>query len=67
MTILLYFVAFGSLAVLVASFAVGAIWLTIKFFQAWGRFFRAMLEPPDPARIRPSARVDLNSLKRAGQ
>lgn len=67
MSILLYFVSFASVAALLVSLAAAAIWLAIKFCQAWGRFFQTLLEPPDRKAVRRTSRVDLNALKRAGQ
>jgi uncharacterized membrane protein YcaP (DUF421 family) len=67
MNILMYFVSFASVAALLASIVAATLWIAIKFFQAWGRFFRALLEPPDPKAVRTRGRIDLNSLKRAGQ
>jgi hypothetical protein len=67
MSVLLYFVSFASVAALFASIVAATIWIAIKFFQAWGRFFRTLLEPPDRKAIRTKGRIDLNSLKRAGQ
>jgi hypothetical protein len=67
MNILMYFVSFASVAALLASILAATLWIAIKFFQAWGRFFRTLLEPPDPKAVRTRGRIDLNSLKRAGQ
>jgi hypothetical protein len=65
--ILLYFVSFASVAALFASIIAVTIWIAIKFFQAWGRFFRTLLAPPERKAVRTRGRVDLNALKRAGQ
>jgi hypothetical protein len=67
MSILLYFVSFASVAALFASVLAATVWLAIKFFQAWGRFFRTLLEPPGRKAVRSRGRVDLHTLKRAGQ
>jgi hypothetical protein len=67
MSILLYFVSFASVAALVASVVAAVVWLAIKFVQAWGRFFRALLTPPGRTAVRSKSRIDMRSLKRAGQ
>ena len=67
MALLLYFVSFASVFALFASIIAGSLWLLVKFVQAWGRFFHALLYPPPQPR--PRRRIDLNphALKRAGQ
>jgi hypothetical protein len=67
MSILLYFVSFASVAVLFASVIAGALWLLVKFVQAWGRFFRVLLQPPDRAAIKTRRPIDMQAMKRAGQ
>lgn len=67
MGLLLYFVSFASVAALLASIVAATLWLAVKFFQAWGRFFRTLMEPPDRKAVRTKGRIDLTALKRAGQ
>ena len=69
MNLLLYFVSFGSMFALVASVVAAAVWLVVKFVQAWGRFFQVLLAPPDQRAVRPKLRINPNPhyLKRAGQ
>ena len=62
MTFLLYVMAFGWMLVLFAS-VIGLItWILITVY-------RALAEPPDPAKQIPRDReaLNLNQLKRAGQ
>jgi hypothetical protein len=69
MKFLLYFVSFGSVFALFASVIAGTFWVLTKFIQAWGRFFRALIAPPEipPRRNHVSAGVRPHYLKRAGQ
>jgi hypothetical protein len=67
MSILLYFVSFTSVVALCASIIAATVWLAIKFFQAWAHFFRTLLAPPDRKAVRATGRIDLSTLKRAGQ
>jgi hypothetical protein len=67
--ILLYFASFGSVFAFFASVIVGTLWLLIKFIQAWGRFFHALIYPPRVPKGRKDFRLRLqpHHLKRAGQ
>ena len=47
MKLLLYLVSFGSVFAFFASVIAGTLWVLTKFIQAWGRFFRALIVPPD--------------------
>jgi hypothetical protein len=69
MKLLLYFASFGSVFVLFATVIGGALWVLIKFIQAWGRFFRALIFPPGIPEPRKDVPVGLypHHLKRAGQ
>jgi hypothetical protein len=68
MKILLYFATFASVFALFASVVGGTLWILIKFIQAWGRFFRALIAPRGIPKHRKYV-VDLqpHHLKRAGQ
>ena len=46
MKLLLYVVSFGSVSAFFASVIAGILWVLIKFMQAWGRLFRALIAPP---------------------
>jgi hypothetical protein len=69
MKLLLYLVSFGSVFAFFASVIAGTLWVLIKFFQVWGRFFRALIGPPDIAKRRKDVPFGLqpHHLKRAGQ
>jgi hypothetical protein len=69
MKLLLYFVSFASVFALFASVIAGTLWVLTKFIQAWGRFFRALIVPPDNPKHRRHVPVDLqpHHLKRADQ
>ena len=69
MNLLLYFATFASLFALFASVIGGTLWVLTKFIQAWGRFFRALIFPPNIPERRKDIPVGLHPhhLKRAGQ
>jgi hypothetical protein len=69
MKLLLYIVSFGSMFALFASVIAGTFWILAKFIRAWGRFFRALIVPPDIPKRRKDVPVGLQPrhLKRAGQ
>jgi hypothetical protein len=69
MKLLLYVVSFGSVFAFFASIIVGILWVLTKFMQTWGRFFRALIVPPDIPKRRKNVAVGLqpHHLKRAGQ
>jgi hypothetical protein len=69
MNLLLYFVSFGSVFAFFASVIVGTLWALTKFIQSWGRFFRALIAPPDMSTRRNGLPLALHphQLKRAGQ
>jgi hypothetical protein len=68
MKFLLYFVSFGSVFALFASVIAGTFWVLTKFLCAWGRFFRALIVPPEIPQRRNDVSVGVHPhLKRAGQ
>jgi hypothetical protein len=69
MNILLYFASFGSVFAFFAGVIVGTLWVLTKFIQAWGRFFHALIYPPNVPKRRKHLPVGLQQqhLKRAGQ
>ena len=69
MKFLLYFASFGSVFALFATVIAGTLWVLIKFIQAWGRFFRALIDPPSIPKRREDVPVGFHPhhLKRAGQ
>jgi hypothetical protein len=69
MKLLLYLVSFASVFALFASVIAGTLWVLTKFIQAWGRFFRALIVPPNIPQRRNEVPVGLHPhhLKRAGQ
>ena len=69
MQILMYVASFGSVFALFASVIGGLLWVLASFIQAWGQFFRALLDPPDTLKRHRDAPVGLHPhhLKRAGQ
>jgi hypothetical protein len=69
MNILLYFASFGSVFAFFASIILGTLWVLTKFIQAWGRFFHALIYPPNIPKRRKDLRAGLHPhhLKRAGQ
>jgi hypothetical protein len=69
MKLLLYVVSFGSVSAFFASVIAGMLWVLIKFMQAWGRLFRALIAPPGIPKRRKDVSVGLqpHHLKRAGQ
>ena len=69
MNILLYFASFGSVFAFFAGVIVGTLWVLTKFIQAWGRFFYALIYPPNVPKRRKHLPVGLQQqhLKRAGQ
>jgi hypothetical protein len=69
MKLLMYFACFGSVLVFFASAIGGTLWVLTNFIQAWGRFFRALIFPPNIPKRREHVSIDLYShhLKRAGK
>jgi hypothetical protein len=69
MKLLLFLVSFGSVLAFFASVIAGTLWVLTKFIQAWGRFFRALIVPPDIPKRRKDVSIGLqpHHLKRAGQ
>jgi hypothetical protein len=69
MKFLLYIASFGSVIAFFTSVIAGILWVLTKFIQAWGRFFRALMVPPDIPKRRKDLAVSLqpHHLKRAGQ
>ena len=69
MKLLLFLVSFGLVLAFFASVIAGTLWVLTKFIQAWGRFFRALIVPPDIPKRRKDVSVGLqpHHLKRAGQ
>jgi hypothetical protein len=67
MKFLLYVVSFGSVFAFFASFIAGTLWVLSKFIRAWGRFFRALIVPPDIPKRRKDVPIGLQPprLKRA--
>ncbi|MGA6945840.1 MAG: hypothetical protein WBZ27_28190, partial [Pseudolabrys sp.] len=59
MKLLLYVVSFGSVFAFFASIIVGILWVLTKFMQTWGRFFRALIVPPDIPKRRKNVAVGL--------
>ena len=67
MKFLLCVISFGSVFAFFASVIAGTLWVLTKFIQAWGRFFRALIVPPNIPKRRKNVTVGLQPLKRAGQ
>jgi hypothetical protein len=69
MKLLLFLVSFGSVLAFFASVIAGTLWVLTKSIQAWGRFFRALIVPPDIPKRRKDVSIGLqpHHLKRAGQ
>jgi hypothetical protein len=59
MKFLMYFASFGSVLVLFTSAIGGTLWVLTKFILAWGRFFRALIFPPNISKRRENVPIDL--------
>ena len=59
MKFLLYLLSFGSVFAFFASVIAGILWVLTKFMQAWGRFFRALIVPPNIPKRRKDVSVGL--------
>jgi hypothetical protein len=66
MKLLLYFATFASVFALFASVIAGTLWVLTKFIQAWGRFFRALIVPPNIPHRRKDVPIGLHPHDRKG-